>query len=76
MMAEIRTTQLNLEIADVGDVVVTTTEQDPELGDYVRDIRIFGVPATSGGSAPLLVQLRIRSASRANLDLSAPAQEF
>jgi hypothetical protein len=53
-------------------VVVTEIEQDTIAGDYVRDIRIFGAPATEGGTGPMLVQLRIRSITSESLELSAP----
>jgi hypothetical protein len=75
-MMAISITQQNIEIAGVGDVVVTTIEQDPDAGDYVRDIRVFGQPASEGGSAPLLIQLRIRSVSRDALQIISPQSEF
>jgi len=80
MTATITLTQQLLEITEVDDVVVTDIVQDPTAGDYVRDIRIFGktpnLDVTSNATRPMLVQLRIRSATRDALELSAPVQSF
>ena len=85
----INVTFQGIEVTDVGDVVVTPTVQDPDVGDYVRDIRIFGrvvdtgevgspeEQSTTGGTmGPLILQLRIRALTREVIDLSAPAQSF
>ena len=68
--------QMNIEVTEVSDVVVTTVEQDPGVGDYVRDVRIFGEGATEGGTKPLLIQLRIRAVSRDPLQITSPQTEF
>jgi hypothetical protein len=77
-----------IEITDVGDVIVTPTVQDPDAGDYVRDVRIFGRLIATGevGSpeeqalgtttGPLLLQVRIRALTRESLDFTAPAQNY
>jgi len=74
MTATVELQQQLLQITEVGSVIVTDIVQDEDAGDYVRDLRIFGVPI--GDTAPLLVQLRIRSTSRQKLELSAPVQSF
>lgn len=70
--------QLNLEVTGVGDVIVTDIQQDPDVGDYVRDIRIFEVTGSGVSTllSTLIVQIRIRAPTRAALDLTAPPQQY
>ena len=68
-------TQVNLELTDVVDVVLTEIVQDPLVGDWVRDVRIMGTPAV-GTESVMIAQLRLRSPNRAPLVVTAPAQEF
>ena len=77
MVATINIIGQFLEISDVGDVIVTDTQQSPD-GDYVRDIRIFSRPLGAGteSGAALLVQLRVRAMTREMLDITAPPQNF
>jgi hypothetical protein len=76
MAASVITTQIqNVEINAVTDIVVTPTAQDTAVGDYVRDIGIFGT-AADGSADVLVLQVRIRSALSANLDIIAPEQPF
>jgi hypothetical protein len=75
-MADIRISSQSVEVTDVADVVVTTIEQDPDAGDYVRDIRIFGAAVSEGGSQPLLLQVRIRASARDPLQIISPQSEF
>lgn len=69
----ISTTEQKIEINDIKDVVVTTVEQDTD-GDWVREIRFFGTPAEglSADSVQTLV-VRIKSATKANLEITTPA---
>jgi hypothetical protein len=75
MAATIKTTQHNFEITEVGDVVVTPPVQDAAAGDWVRDIRIFAVPAAAGTEVPLM-QIRIRAATKEVLQIVSPQSEF
>jgi predicted DNA-binding ArsR family transcriptional regulator len=59
-----------LEVSEVTDIVVTPTQQDEEVGDYRRDIRIMDE------TGKIVLQLRVRSIIRDQIDISAPAQEF
>jgi hypothetical protein len=60
----------NLEVSAVASVVVTTTVQDPNVGDYVRDIRIMDADGN------IAVQLRIRSSTSDALKMTAPVQLY
>jgi hypothetical protein len=75
-MADIKTTLQNLEITDVGDIVITAVSQDDD-GYYVRDIRIFATAVVGAGelSTPL-VQLRLRSLTEVALNITSPQSEF
>lgn len=76
MAVTITLSQLNLELSEVGSVVITDTALDDELGDYVRDIRIMGIAEEEGSNAPMLVQVRVRSATAEAIVIHAPEQEF
>lgn len=60
----------------VGDIVVTTIEQDPDSGDYVREIRIFGLPTVAGANKPLVLTLRLRDSDRAAIAITVPSSDF
>ena len=64
-----------LEISEIVDVVVTTIEQDTD-GNYVREIRFFGTPAEGQTASVQNLVVRIKSATKANLDLTTPALQF
>lgn len=68
----ITTTQQMVEITDVTDVKVT--EIVANGAGFVRAIRIYGTPA--GDNAPLLFDLRIKSDTQANLNVTTPVFEF
>lgn len=59
----------------VTDVQVTEAEQDTDL-KWVREIRCFGQPVQEGGTPPIIATLRIKSETKANINLSAPALDF
>jgi hypothetical protein len=75
MTATVTIMQQYLEVADVGDVIVTDTQQSDE-GDYVRDIRIFSRATADEETGQLVVQVRIRGMTREVLELTAPPQQF
>lgn len=66
------TTQQTIEIDSVTDVQVTDIVADGS--GFVRAIRIYGTPA--GTNAPLLFDLRIKSDTLANLDITTPVLTF
>lgn len=64
-----------LEIDLVEDVVVTDIVDDGTgSGAWIRSIRIFGNPVIDGG-APVF-EMRIRSATKSKLEMTAPTQSF
>jgi hypothetical protein len=67
--------QITLELSEVADVVITDIAQDPDVGDYVRVINFMGA-AFVGGPQDLILQIKIRSSSQSNIDISAPPQKF
>lgn len=71
----IATLEQKIEISNVTDVVVTTIEQDVD-GDFVREIRFFGTPAEGQTASVQNLVVRIKSATKANLDITTPALQF
>ena len=67
--------QQHFEITNVTDVIVSAIEQDPDVGDYVRTIQIWGTPA-SGTSNLMVMQLRIRATIDTTLKIISPETEF
>jgi hypothetical protein len=74
MTVSIAITQQHIEVDETSDVVVTEIEQDTETGDYVRDIRVYGLDAD--GASILVVQVKVRSNVHENIELTAPASEY
>ena len=68
----ILTLKQTVEISDVTDVKVTEIVE--EGAGFVRAIRIYGAPA--GENAPLILDLRIKSANSASLNVTTPVLEF
>lgn len=71
----ITTLEQKIEISDIQDVVVTTIEQDTD-GNFAREIRFFGTPAEGQTASVQNLVVRIKSATKANLDLTTPALQF
>lgn len=79
-------TQQSLSVSDVRSIVVTTIEQDDKTGEYVRELRIFGVddgpepPILNIDQQPpgqkLLVTLRLKTTSRDRVSISVPSLSF
>lgn len=63
-----------VEIDSVTHVEVTTIQQDVDVGDYVREIRLFGTPA--GVDAKLVLTVKIRSPDQAPLQITVPSSGF
>jgi hypothetical protein len=76
MAIAIETISQKIELTGVGDIIVTPVQQDPDLGDYVREIRFFNAPAETGTAALEIFVLRLRSSDPATLAISSPATDF
>jgi hypothetical protein len=63
---------VKLECNPVGTIVVTPIVQDQNIGDYVRELRIFSLPA--GGAEPeLLLAVRLHALTVKQLEIMTPA---
>ena len=68
----LRMTSASLECNPVGQIVVTPIIQDQNIGDYVRELRIFSLPA--GGAEPeLLLSVRLHGLTMKQLEIMTPA---
>jgi hypothetical protein len=65
-------TGVKMDCNPVGMVVVTPIVQDPNLGDYVRELRIFSTPAT-GVEPELLLSVRLHALTVKQLEIATPA---
>ena len=64
-----------MECNPVGQVVVTDIVQDQNIGDYVRELRVFSLPA--GGAEPeLLLSVRLHALTVKALEIATPASTF
>jgi hypothetical protein len=72
----VRFTAANVEVNNVGDVVVTEAQQDPDTGDWIREIRIFGEEESVGAVRPHLLTIRVKGETEAAIKMDAPAQVF
>jgi hypothetical protein len=59
----------------VGQVSVTPIIQDPQLGDYVRELRIFSLPV-SGAEPELLLSVRLHALTVKQLEIVTPPSTF
>jgi hypothetical protein len=71
----LRTMAARMDCNPVGKVLVTPIVQDPNLGDYVRELRIMSLPA--GGAEPeLLLSVRLHALTVKQLEIQTPASTF
>lgn len=64
-----------LTITDVSDVVITDIVDDGSgSGNWVRSIRVFGSPYASGDTP--IVEIKIKSTTKSNLDITTPSLNF
>jgi len=61
-----------MECNPVGQIVVTPVVQDQNIGDYVREIRIFSAPAV-GAEPELLLAVRLHAMTAKQLEIASPA---
>jgi len=59
----------------VGQVVVTPIIQDQNIGDYVREIRIF-TPVSSGSEPELILSVRLHALTVKALEIQTPPSQF
>lgn len=76
MASELSITQQHLLATDVGDITVTAIAQDPDTGEWVRVLRIFGRDPASGETSDVMIELRLTAATRDRLNISVPPSEF
>lgn len=76
MASVITTASQIIDVTDIVQIVVTDIVDDgTSSGTSIRAIRIMGTPVVN--SAPtLLLELRLRSQTPADLDIQAPAFSF
>lgn len=70
--AVLRTLGVRMDCNPVGSVVVTPIVQDMNIGDYVREIRIFSLPVT-GAEPELLLSVRLHALTAKQLEIATPA---
>lgn len=74
-VSALRTMAVRMECNPVGQVVVTPIIQDPNLGDYIREIRIFSA-AVSGAEPELLLSVRLHALTTKQLEIQTPPSKF
>jgi hypothetical protein len=74
-MAQLQTLGMRMECNPVGQVVVTPIIQDQNIGDYVRELRIFSLPAT-GSEPELLLSVRLHGLTVKQLEIQTPPSQF
>lgn len=67
----LRTLGVRMDCNPVGQVTVTPIIQDQQVGDYVREIRIFSLP-TGGAEAELLLSVRMHALTVKQLEIYTP----
>jgi hypothetical protein len=63
---------VKLECNPVGQIVVTPIVQDQNVGDYVRELRIFSLPG-AGGEPELLMAVKLHALTVKQLEIMTPA---
>jgi hypothetical protein len=74
-LSALKTISSKMEINPVGSVVVTSIVQDQNLGDYVRELRIFSAPVT-GAEPELILSVRLHALTVKQLEIMTPAAPF
>jgi hypothetical protein len=73
--AALRTMGMRVECNPVGQVSVTPIVQDMNIGDFVREIRIFSLPVTSA-EPELLLSVRLHGLTAKQLEIITPPGAF
>lgn len=59
----------------VGQIIVTPIVQDQNIGDYVRELRIFSIPI-QGAEPELILSIRLHALTINQLEISTPPSQF
>jgi len=70
--AALRTIGIRMDCNPVGSVVVTPIVQYMNIGDFVRELRIFSLPVT-GAEPELLLSVRLHALTAKQLEIATPA---
>jgi hypothetical protein len=62
----------SLEINPIGSVVITPIVQDQQVGDYVRELRIFSAQSAGAEQLPILT-VRMHALTIKALEIATPA---
>jgi len=74
-VSSVQVMAMKMECNPVGSISVTPIIQDLNIGDYIRDIRIFSAPA--GSAEPeLLLSVRLHALTAKQLEIASPATAF
>jgi hypothetical protein len=71
----LRTLGMRIDCNPVGQIVVTPIIQDTNIGDYVRELRVFSLPVGSA-DPELLLSVRLHALSIKQLEIITPPSSF
>jgi hypothetical protein len=71
----LRMLAMRMDCNPVGQVVVTAIVQDQNIGDYIRELRIFSQPVT-GAEPELLLAVRLHALTMKQLEIMTPPSQF
>jgi hypothetical protein len=71
----LRTLATRMDCNPVSSVVVTPIVQDMNIGDYVRELRIFSQPVT-GSDPELVLSVRLHALTAKQLEIMTPPSSF
>ena len=66
---------MRMDCNPVGQIVVTPIVQDQNIGDYVRELRIFSLPA-AGAEPVLLLAVKLHALTVKQLEIQTPPSAF
>jgi hypothetical protein len=67
---------MRMDCNPVGQIVVTPIVQDQNIGDYVRELRIFSLPTSQGAEPELLLAVKLHALTVKQLEIQTPASSF
>lgn len=62
----------SVRVAGVGRLALTTVEQDPATGEYVRQLRVFGKLTDSDTSEVQVFTCEVRGTTRDSVEITTP----
>jgi len=66
---------MRMDCNPVGQIVVTPIVQDQNIGDYVRELRIFSIPVGNAEPA-LLLAVKLHALTIKQLEIQTPPSTF